>query len=75
MKGLRQALSTYIQHVKQEKNIILGSFWGQGHLYTHLEAKTEKGSIDMFIFKIKREQAQFTTKIPHRRYMYTYFTI
>nr|DAT01115.1 MAG TPA: hypothetical protein [Caudoviricetes sp.] len=28
--------------LSQRKNIILGSFWGQGHLYTHLEAKNRK---------------------------------
>ena len=59
MEGLRQALFTDIQDIKQEKKHHIGV----SVTYTRIwKQKPEKGSIDMFIFKIKREQAQFTAK-------------
>lgn len=63
MEGLRQALFTDIQDIKQEKKTSYWCHFGVSVTYTHIwKQKTEKGSIDMFIFKIKREQAQFTAK-------------
>ncbi len=63
MEELRKALFTDIQDIKQEKKHHIGVIFGVSVTYTRIwKQKTEKGSIDMFIFKIKREQAQFTAK-------------
>lgn len=63
MEGLRQALFTDIQDIKQEKKHHIGVILvSVSPIHAFGSKKTEKGSIDMFIFKIKREQAQFTAK-------------
>lgn len=49
-------LSTDIQHIKREKNIILGSFWCQGHLYTHLEAKKQKKEVSICLYLRKKKR-------------------
>ena len=76
MEGLSQALFTDIQDIKQEKKHHIGVILVSVSPIHAFGSKKQKKEVSICLHLRKKEnKLNLRQKIPHRRYMYTYFTI
>ena len=76
MEGLRQALFTDIQDIKQEKKHHIGVILVSVSPIHAFGSKKQKKEVSICLYLREEEnKLNLRQKIPHRRYMYTYFTI
>lgn len=76
MEGLSQALFTDIQDIKQEKKHHIGVILVSVSPIHAFGSKKQKKEVSICLYLRKKEnKLNLRQKIPHRRYMYTYFTI